>query len=108
MLHKALNVVAMGDMMSSSIFFGHAPIIQHLVKPFSATAQITRNCSKKPLKIVDGPRVNVNMIVEVVPVVLSENQLCQFVQLSDVFQMRWRSQKYRELRPHTSVQQRLA
>ena len=103
MLHKGFSVVATGDMMSSSAFLGHTPSIQHLVKPFSATAQITRNCSLEPLKISNGPRVNVNVIVEEVPIVLSENQFIQFVKLSDLFQMRWKSQKYRELRPRVPV-----
>ena len=107
MLHKTANVIAMSNMMSSSVFFGNAPVIRHLIKPFSATAQITRNCSKNPLKIVDGPRVNVNVVVEEVPIVLSENQLQQFANLSDLFQMRWKSQKYIHLRPGPSIQQKL-
>ncbi len=106
MLHKTANVTAMSNMMSSSLFFDNAPVIRHLIKPLSATAQITRNCSKQPLKIVDGPRVNVNVIIQEVPIVLSENQLQQFANLSDLFQMRWKSQKYMSLRPKVSIQQR--
>lgn len=93
-------------MMSSSLFFGQSPLVQHILKPFSACAQITRNCSKKALKIADGARVNINVIIEEVPIVLSEDQLHQLVQLSQLFQLRWQSQKYRDLRPVTSIHQR--
>ena len=107
MLHKSLSVVSTSNMMSSSMFAGHALSTQHLIRPFSATAQITRNCSIQPLRISDGPRVNVNVRIVEVPIVLSENQFAQFVKLSEAFQMRMKAQKYRELRPVSSVTQRL-
>ena len=106
MLHKSSSVMATHDMMASSYFSGLSPPTSDLVKPFSAEARITRNCSPNPLKISDGPRINLDIKLQEVPIVLSENQFIQFVQLLEVFKLRMRSQNYRNLRPKSSISEK--
>ena len=107
MYRKGLSVTAVQNMMSSSYFTGtgdHLP--KHIIKPFSAQCQIVRNCLPDPLRISDGPRINVKILVNEVPIVLSENQFCLFVKLSNAFKLRMIAQKYRHLRPTCPIKEK--
>lgn len=106
MLHKSFSVRAAQDLMTSSMMGGGSPALQHLVQPLSAQAKITRNCSTKGLKISDGPRFNVAIRIEEVPLVLCEDQMVRFVELSEVFKLRMRAENYRHDRPGESVREK--
>ena len=103
MLHKRANAMAMQDPMSSSFFSGVSHTLEHIVRPVSCRAQITRNCSPNPLRISDGPRVAVRVTVEDVPIVLSEQQFGALLELTEAFRMRFRAEKYYRWRPKSSV-----
>lgn len=106
MLHKSFSVMAAQDLMTSSMMGGVSPSLQHLVQPLSAQAKITKNCSSKGLKISDGPRFNVALGIEDVPLVVSEGQVAKFMELSEVFKMRMRAENYRQDRPGESVSEK--
>lgn len=106
MYHKSLSVIAMQNMMSSSYFSGISPLTKHIIKPFSAQGQITRNCSSEPLRISDGPRICLNIHLEDVPIVISEKQFASFLKLSNAFRSRLIAQKYRHLRPKCSIKEK--
>ena len=92
--------------MTSSMFSASTTSSSFIVKPVSAQARITRNCSSSPLRISDGPRVKVKVRVEEVPVVISEEQCYAFVKLSSTVAMRTLSQRYSRWRPTSSVYER--
>ena len=103
MLHKKGNAMAMQDTMSSSFFSGVPQPLEHIMKPVSLWAKITRNCSPNPLKISDGPRVAVKVTVEDVPIVLSEQQFGALLKLMEVFRMRFRAERYYRWRPKLPI-----
>lgn len=106
MYHKSLSVTATQNMMSSSYFAGSTPLTKHLILPTSAQGRITLNRSPNPLKIADGPRVNVDLQINDVPIILSESQFNQLVKLSDAFKLRMISQKYHHLRPKDTIKKK--
>ena len=60
---------------------------------------MTRNCSKVPLRINDGPRLHLNVQLEEIPIVLSDNQYRLLSKLLNAFNLRARANKYKRWRP---------
>ena len=50
------------------------PPPEFIVKPVSGKAKLTRNCSKVPLRISDGPRFHLDAQLEEIPVIVSDRQ----------------------------------
>ena len=103
MLVKHGSVLTQQDPMTASTLLGVMPTCQCLVKPVSGQAKLTRNCSKTPLKISDGPRIHLDIKLDEIPVQLSDTQYEALVRVSEAFGMRVRARRFQRLRPLVGV-----
>ena len=84
--------------MTTSSMLGLLPSIECIVQPISGQARLTRNCSKLPLKISDGPRFHLDVQLEEIPIVLSDQQYALLVSLFNAFQLRKLASKFQRWR----------
>ena len=91
--------------MTTSTMMGAMQTAEFIVKPFSGQAKLTRNHSRKPLKISDGPRFHLETQLDEIPIVLSDEQYRTLVHLYDLVQMRWRAREFRRWKPSVGVKE---
>lgn len=89
--------------MTASVMSGLQQSAEFIVKPVSGQAKLTRNCSKNPLKISDGPRFHLETQLEEIPLVLSDKQYHSLVRLSDSFQLRMKAREFSRWKPTVKV-----
>eukprot|EP00794_Sanderia_malayensis_P015340 gene15340-16917_t len=75
----------------------------HVLEPVSGQARMTRNSSKAPLLAKDGPRFDVEFLLDKIPLSLSDVQYSDFLLLMNEMQRRFKAQKYDGLRPKTRI-----
>lgn len=88
------------DPMSASSLSGATPSIESVIKPISGQARLTRNCSQDPLKISDGPRLQLEVQVDEIPICLSDQQYLLLTKLLGAFRLRMRAGRFRRWRPN--------
>ena len=74
MLLKHASVASQEQPMTASTIADVQPLPEFIIKPVSGKAKLTRNCSKVPLRITDGPRFHLDAQLEEIPIVLSDRQ----------------------------------
>ena len=89
--------------MTASTMLGRQLSAEFIVKPVSGRAKLTRNCSKIPLKISDGPRLHLETELKDIPIVISDEQYQLFVCLSDSFQLRMKAREFQRWKPTVKV-----
>ena len=89
--------------MIASTMSGLQQSAEFIVKPVSGQAKLTRNCSKNPLKISDGPRFHLETQLDEIPIILSDNQYHSLVRLSDSFQLRMKAREFSRWKPTVKV-----
>ncbi len=102
-MSKHGSVLTQQDPMTASTLLGATPTSQCLIKPVSGQAKLTRNCSKTPLKISDGPRLHLDAKLNEIPVQLSDSQYEALVRVLEAFSFRFRAQKFQHRRPLVGV-----
>ena len=93
---KRGEVANQQNRMTASSMSGICPSIEPVVQSVSGQAKLTRNCSKVPLKISDGPRIKLDVQLEEIPIVVSDRQYALLVMLLDVLKLRARASKFRK------------
>lgn len=100
---KHSSVLSQQDPMTASTLLGASPTSQCLVKPVSGQAKLTRNCTKTPLMISDGPRLHLDVQLDEIPVQLCDNQYESLVRVFEAFSLRFRAQRFQRGRPQVGV-----
>ena len=80
--------------------------VEYIIQPVSGQAKLLRNCSKTPLRIIDGPRFHLDIQFGEIPIILCDHQYQAFVKLLEVFNLRFRAQMYQKWRPSVPVKER--
>ena len=106
MLVKHGAVVSQLQPMTVSTMVGVQQTAEFIVRPISGQAKLTRNCSKNPLRISDGPRIHLETRLNEIPIVLSDHQYHSLVRLFDSFQLRMKAHKFHRWKPAASVRER--
>ena len=89
--------------MTASTMSGLQQTAEFIIKPVSGQAKLTRNRSKNPLKISDGPRFHLETQLEEIPIILSDKQYHCLVHLSDSFQLRMKAREFSRWKPTVKV-----
>ena len=105
MLKKHGSVISQQQPLTTSTIFDLQPSVQYIIKPVSGQAKLTRNCSKSPLRIIDGPRFHLEVQLAEIPVILSDHQYQALMSLFDAFNVRLRAQQYRKWRPVVALKE---
>jgi len=79
-------------MTTSSISGGRSPL-ELIVRSVCGQAKLTRNSSKHPLRISDGPRLNLEVQLEEIPIVVSDEQYTLLVKLLHALRRRTRANR---------------
>ena len=82
------------------------PLADFLIRPVSGQAKLTKNSSKTPLRISDGPRFLIEAQLEEIPICLSDKQYHEFIKFSEAFSLRVKAQKFRRWRPLAPLKDR--
>ena len=91
--------------MTASTMVGRQQSTEFIVKPVSGRAKLTRNCSKIPLRISDGPRLHLETELKDIPIVISDKQYHSLVSLSDSFQLRMKAKEFQRWKPNVKVRE---
>ena len=96
----------------SQIFNNHGYIFSlqkhaFVLKPVFAQAKMKRNASTAPLLAKDGPRFDVEFILEDISLSLSDRQLSAFLMLLEEMQRYFKMQKNISFRPEVPISHRL-
>lgn len=89
--------------MTASTMMGLQQSAEFIIKPVSGQAKLTRNRSKNPLKISDGPRFHLETQLKEIPIVLSDKQYHSLVHLSTSFQLRMKAREFSRWKPTEKV-----
>ena len=100
------SVMSQLQPMTASMMMGIQQTAEFIVKPLSWQAKLTRNRSRNPLKISDGPRIHLEMQLNEIPIVLSDQQYLTLVRLFDSFQLRLKAQEFQHWKPNVTVKDR--
>ena len=92
--------------MTASTLSGLQPLAEFVIRPVSGQARLTRNSLKTPLRIVDGPRFHLDVQLGEIPMVLTDQQYQVLVALFEVFDLRFRAQRYQRWRPKVPIRER--
>ena len=92
--------------MTASTMMGVEQSAEFIVKPLSGQAKLTRNCSKNPLKISDGPRFHLETQLNEIPILLSDRQYHTLVHLFDSFQLRMKAREFGKWKPTAKVKEK--
>ncbi|KAG8434275.1 hypothetical protein GDO86_012595 [Hymenochirus boettgeri] len=76
---------------------------QYILNPVCTSALLKRNCSKEPLRSRHQPRIECDVCLETIPLVLSQVQYQQFVEFVDEFERKERQLKFRKWKPNMPV-----
>ena len=103
MLLKHGAVMSQLEPMTASTMMGREQTAEFIIKPVSGQAKLTRNQSRNPLKISDGPRFHLETQLKEIPIVLSDKQYHSLVRLSNSFQLRMKAREFRRWKPTVKV-----
>ncbi|KAE8593143.1 hypothetical protein XENTR_v10019000 [Xenopus tropicalis] len=76
---------------------------QYILQPICTLALLKRNCSKEPLRSRHQPRIECDICLETIPLILSQVQYQQFVEFVDEFERKERQLKFRKWKPNVPV-----
>ena len=93
---KRAEALSQRDPMTTSSMSGVCPPLELVVRSVNGQAKLTRNSSKRPLKISDGPRFNLDVQLEEIPIVISDEQYALLVKLLQSVRMRTRTNRLRK------------
>jgi hypothetical protein len=102
-LKKRGEVASQQNPMTTSSMLGQVPPTECVIKPVNGQARLTRNCSKTPLRISDGPRLHLDLHLEEIPIALSDKHYRLLVKLLGAFRLRVRANRYKKWRPGVGV-----
>lgn len=97
------SVISQQQPMTASTILGATPTTECLVKPVNGQAKLTRNCSKTPLKISDGPRFHLDVQLDEIPIFLSDHQYQSLMHVFETFNLRFKARKFQRMRPLVGV-----
>ncbi len=95
-MRKRAEVASQQDPMIASSKYGAWCPIEPIIRSVSGQAKLTRNLSKLPLKMSDGPRINLEVQLEEIPIVVSDKQYSLLVALLSMLRMKARAIKLRK------------
>ena len=100
------SVMSQLQPMMASTMMGLQQSAEFIVKPLSGQAKLTRNRSRNPLKISDGPRFHLETQLNEIPIVLSDHHYRTLVLLFDSFQLRMKAREFRRWKPTAKIKER--
>jgi len=75
----------------------------YILEPVGAQAKMSRNRSALPLRSVERPRLNVNIMLDALPIRLSDTQFHGLATMVAELDRHNRRKRFRHLRPHCKV-----
>ena len=94
-----LSAVASMDPMTCSTSTKDTVSSRFIVKPATGQARLVRNCLSRPLRLSEGPRFHVEIIIDRVAVVVLDEQYNVAYKMVDHMRLYSKRLQYRKWRP---------